>query len=379
MTDPRTMPPMLTPDLVGLLNILAEFPVEWSAARVGAIPVTGITQRYARQVSEIGADARRRGADWLHRVCELFAEILGERSRAGSPLSEGERELLEVWPYLLMWHIEKPGDVQAASALVDHLQSPVWDSPVSRGSGKILRAMFHLLERKERGHHQVEQLEESRAPGADASRSEPDGKRGGDDKVAGSGDTTRGDEGLASPAQLGAGASLGGASSEPGGGLGRETAAEAFRAATSSARVPAGPPTPPIDGGGELSLLSVHEDREGTGGPGDVSPEPALRVAALLDILAEIPLEEDAQTNCGGSRELVQRYVRLVRDLGAEGAARGDLALQKACDRFEHTRAQVQAPGACIRETERNFLEAWPMILLDYLEGPGGEQAAPGA
>ncbi len=104
--------------------------------------VTEGVRRYAEQVGRIGLAAGNAGFMGLQDVCLLFQENLADLGIRKRPLRDIERERLEEWPTLVIGYLASPEDLQASEGLLDHLQNPVWSTPLSAKEAEVLRGLL---------------------------------------------------------------------------------------------------------------------------------------------------------------------------------------------------------------------------------------------
>jgi chemosensory pili system protein ChpA (sensor histidine kinase/response regulator) len=98
-------------------------------------------ENYRQQVEGLATTAESSGDIGLYYVCVRYHAHLVPWTD-GAALSEDARIALEEWPTLIMTYLEMPGDPDICAALVEHLQNPVWDTPLGATDGAEL---LHIL------------------------------------------------------------------------------------------------------------------------------------------------------------------------------------------------------------------------------------------
>lgn len=131
---------VLEAEVAEALSILEELPAENDKADQEKIGL--VIRRYVAQVERISSTAGEAGFSGLQDTCLLFQENLTALETRGQGLSDAERERLEEWPVLVIGYLMSPNDPQASEALLDHLQSVVWNTPLSAAEAHVLRDLL---------------------------------------------------------------------------------------------------------------------------------------------------------------------------------------------------------------------------------------------
>ncbi|MGE3537009.1 MAG: response regulator [Candidatus Tectimicrobiota bacterium] len=100
----------------------------------------GLAQ-YRAQVNSIATAAEVRGDLGLHRVCGHYQALLATVTDV-PVLSEDVRLALEEWPTLVMTYLEDPDNSDICTALIEHLQQPVWTLALTNAEAEILRQLL---------------------------------------------------------------------------------------------------------------------------------------------------------------------------------------------------------------------------------------------
>ena len=130
----------LEAEVAEALGILEELPVE--SGEIERDEIAAVIHRYAGHVAHIGLAAGEAGFLGLQDTCLLFQENLTTLAASGQGLSDAERERLEEWPILVIGYLVSPEDPQSSDALLEHLQNPVWSTPLPAEEANVLRALL---------------------------------------------------------------------------------------------------------------------------------------------------------------------------------------------------------------------------------------------
>lgn len=98
-------------------------------------------EQYKAQVDSIAATAASCGDLGLQRVCVHYRALL-TRFVSEAMLCEDVRLAMEEWPTLVMTYLEAPDDADLCTALLEHLQHPVWATPLSTADVEELRGLL---------------------------------------------------------------------------------------------------------------------------------------------------------------------------------------------------------------------------------------------
>ncbi len=132
----------LEADVAELLGILETLPTESGGAATGGDQVPAGIGRYAEQVGRIGLAAGQAGFLGLQDVCLLFQEVLLDPRFCQRRLGDAERERLEEWPIFVIGYLSSPTDPESSEPLLDHLRSPVWNTPLPEAEIGALREVL---------------------------------------------------------------------------------------------------------------------------------------------------------------------------------------------------------------------------------------------
>ncbi|MFO1372413.1 MAG: response regulator [Candidatus Competibacteraceae bacterium] len=98
-------------------------------------------------------------------------------------------------------------------------------------------------------------------------------------------------------------------------------------------------------------------------------------VAALVDLLLE-GLPDAAASEAVAESEGIARYAQQVERIGAAAADASLMGLQDVCMVLQATLLELSASGRPVSDAERDLLEAWPTLVMAYLESPQDSQSS---
>ncbi len=105
--------------------LIATLALDHSGDTHGAMD-SGILAPYQAQLQALSLGAARSGLEMLAHASDAFAQVVAQRAGQMSPLSEGERALLNLFPLLAMDCIAEPDRTEAQATLLDLVFDPVW-------------------------------------------------------------------------------------------------------------------------------------------------------------------------------------------------------------------------------------------------------------
>ncbi|NJN45172.1 MAG: hypothetical protein HC808_00170 [Candidatus Competibacteraceae bacterium] len=167
----------LETEVAEVVNILFELLSEEDPA-TEAGSLDGQLDCYTQQVQRIGLAAEAAGFMALRDVCILLQEKLIELGEGaqGRALSEDERLVLEEWPTLVVGYLESPQDPYSGEALIQHLQNPVWVTPLAEEDAELMKAMLAMQTDESAVDASKTELfqDEPPAPASEVLQSEPE-------------------------------------------------------------------------------------------------------------------------------------------------------------------------------------------------------------
>ncbi len=289
---------------------------------------------YADQVADIGATAAAVNLIGLHDVCMYYQELLTELGQSGQTIDEEQQVALEEWPMLVMSYLESPTDMTASTPLIEHLQNPVWITPLPEDDAELLQLSFAL------------------GPESSQTASEE-----ADDLAV-----------AEEAAEL--------ATAEEAAELATAEEAAALAAAEEAVALAAAEePEELIVSETELVLLETEDSAPASAemdNMDDLEPMEVLQlqVTELVNILMESFPEDEASE---GLTQGIERYNQQL-ELIATSADDADLmGLNNVCLLFQETLNELA--DSEVSAEQRNLLEEWPTLAMGYLESPNDPEA----
>jgi chemotaxis protein histidine kinase CheA len=128
-------------DVLLALDTLSGVAADFSDATAG-LDAAAYLEHYVTALEQLGEAAGEAEYVGAQNLCLLFREqilALGER---GNDVTDEIHDALAAWPELLRYHLQSVPEEAATEAIIEHLESPLWISPLAPGDADLLKELL---------------------------------------------------------------------------------------------------------------------------------------------------------------------------------------------------------------------------------------------